>query len=171
VWWKCTLKCQCVYADLLITFVHAIWDHYPILCLNLSCRWFPKQYICIRHHGWYIFTVCWVKVQILVWLLSIMKVFMVIHIPPPPMQIMEQDVSTGYGHFFPYSFCFIVVIHPAIQQFISGVLLLSLAPQPSLGLGLLHKIQLNFWRLLNNFLFYRVGLLAPRPTAIPKMRS
>jgi hypothetical protein len=36
---------------------------------------------------------------------------------------------------------------------------LSLASQPSLGLGLLF-----FSRLLNNFLFYRVGLLAPSPT-------
>jgi hypothetical protein len=43
-----------------------------------------------------------------------------------------------------------------------------LAPQPSLGLGLLHEIRLNSWKLLNNFLFYRVGLLAPRPTPIPE---
>jgi hypothetical protein len=35
------------------------------------------------------------------------------------------------------------------------------APQPSSGLGLL---LFFFWRLLNNFLFYRVGLWAPRPT-------
>jgi hypothetical protein len=44
-----------------------------------------------------------------------------------------------------------------------------LAPQPSLALGLLHNllpIQSGWisWRLLNNFLFYRVGLLVPRPT-------
>jgi hypothetical protein len=44
-----------------------------------------------------------------------------------------------------------------------------LAPQPSLALGLLHNllpIQSSWisWRLLNNFLFYRVGLLAPRST-------
>jgi hypothetical protein len=48
------------------------------------------------------------------------------------------------------------------------LLLLSLAPQPSLGLGLLHKIQLNFWMLLNNFLFYMVRFGAPRPTPIPE---
>jgi hypothetical protein len=47
---------------------------------------------------------------------------------------------------------------------------LSLAPQPSLGLGLLRNLLplKNGWiscRLLNNFLFYRVGLLAPRPTS------
>jgi hypothetical protein len=57
------------------------------------------------------------------------------------------------------------------QALWSGSLSLSvsLAPQPSLGLGLLHillPIQ-SGWiscRLLNNFLFYRVGLLAPRST-------
>jgi hypothetical protein len=43
--------------------------------------------------------------------------------------------------------------------------LLSLAPQPSLGLGLLHKIRLNFVEASQQF-FYRVGLLAPRPTPI-----
>jgi hypothetical protein len=47
-------------------------------------------------------------------------------------------------------------------------LLLSLAPQPSLGLGLLHKIQLNFLKASKQFSFYRVGLLAPRPTPIPE---
>jgi hypothetical protein len=46
--------------------------------------------------------------------------------------------------------------------------LLSLAPQPTLGHGLLHKSGWISWRLLNNFLFYRVGLLAPRPTSIPE---
>jgi hypothetical protein len=37
--------------------------------------------------------------------------------------------------------------------------LLSLAPQPSLGLGLLHKIRLNFLEASQQFSFYRVGLL------------
>jgi hypothetical protein len=36
-----------------------------------------------------------------------------------------------------------------------------------LGLGLLHKIRLNFLGASQHFLFYRVGLLAPRPTPIP----
>jgi hypothetical protein len=44
------------------------------------------------------------------------------------------------------------------------ILLLSSAPQPSLGLGLL-KIRLNFLEVTQQF-FYRVGLLAPRPTPI-----
>jgi hypothetical protein len=44
--------------------------------------------------------------------------------------------------------------------------LLSLAPQPRLGLGLLHKIRLNFLEASQHFLFYRVWLLAPRPTPI-----
>jgi hypothetical protein len=41
--------------------------------------------------------------------------------------------------------------------------LLSLAPQPSLGLGLFHKIRLNFLEASQQFV-YRVGLLAPRQT-------
>jgi hypothetical protein len=48
------------------------------------------------------------------------------------------------------------------------ILLLSLAPQPSLGLGLLHKIRLNFLEASQKFSFYRVGLLAPHPTPIPE---
>jgi hypothetical protein len=46
--------------------------------------------------------------------------------------------------------------------------LLSLAPQPSLGLGLVHKIRLNFLESSQHFSFYKVGLLAPRPTPIPE---
>jgi len=45
--------------------------------------------------------------------------------------------------------------------------LLSLAPQPSLGLGL-HKIRLNFLEASQQISFYRVGLLAPRQTPIPE---
>jgi hypothetical protein len=49
------------------------------------------------------------------------------------------------------------------------LLLLSLAPQASLGLGLLHKTRLNFLEASQQFpFFYRVGLLAPRPTPIPE---
>jgi hypothetical protein len=48
------------------------------------------------------------------------------------------------------------------------LLLLSLAPQPSLSLGLLHKIRLNFLEASQQFPFYRVGLLAPRQTPIPE---
>jgi hypothetical protein len=50
----------------------------------------------------------------------------------------------------------------------SGDILLSLVPQPSLGLGLLHKIRLNFLEASQQFIFYRVGLLAPRPIPIPE---
>jgi hypothetical protein len=48
------------------------------------------------------------------------------------------------------------------------LLLIPLAPQPSLGLGLLRKIRLNFLEASQQFYFYRVGLLAPRPTSIPE---
>jgi hypothetical protein len=48
------------------------------------------------------------------------------------------------------------------------LLLLSLAPQPSLGLGLLHKIHLNFLEASQQFPFYRGGFLALRLTLIPE---
>jgi hypothetical protein len=44
----------------------------------------------------------------------------------------------------------------------------SLAPRPSVGLGLLLKIRLNFLEASQQFSFYRLGLLAPRPTPIPE---
>jgi hypothetical protein len=53
----------------------------------------------------------------------------------------------------------------SLQGLAAFFFLLSLAPQPGLGLGLLHKIRLNFSII---FFFYRVGLLAPRPTPIPE---
>jgi hypothetical protein len=58
--------------------------------------------------------------------------------------------------------------HQTIKMYL---LLLSLAPQPSLGLGLVHKIQLNFLEASQQFSFYWVGLLAPRPTPIPEDQS
>jgi hypothetical protein len=51
---------------------------------------------------------------------------------------------------------------------LQALFFLSLAPQPSLGLGLLHKIRLNFLEASEQFSFYRVGLLALRPTPIPE---
>jgi hypothetical protein len=42
-----------------------------------------------------------------------------------------------------------------------------LAPQPSVGLGLLLKIRVNFLETSQQF-FYRIGLLDPRPTLIPE---
>jgi hypothetical protein len=53
-------------------------------------------------------------------------------------------------------------------NFVFRVLFLALAPQPSLGLDLLHKIRLNFLEASQQFSFYRVGLLAPRQTLIPE---
>jgi hypothetical protein len=48
-----------------------------------------------------------------------------------------------------------------------NVVLLSLVPQPSLGLGLLHKIRLNFLDASQHFIFYRVDLY---PYAQPPSR-
>jgi hypothetical protein len=39
---------------------------------------------------------------------------------------------------------------------------------PALSMASSKKSSWISWRLLNNFLFYGVGLLAPRPTPIPK---
>jgi hypothetical protein len=46
-----------------------------------------------------------------------------------------------------------------------GIILLSLVPQPTLGLGLLHKIQLNFLEASQQFSFLqgRVVSLTPNP--------
>jgi len=42
-------------------------------------------------------------------------------------------------------------------------LLLSLAPQPSLGLGLLHKIWLNFLEASQQFSFLQGRVVSPMP--------
>jgi hypothetical protein len=60
---------------------------------------------------------------------------------------------------------FEVTVCPPVN--IQSLFFLSLAPQPSLGLGLFLKIWLNFLEASQQF-FYRVGLLAPRPTLIPE---
>jgi hypothetical protein len=48
--------------------------------------------------------------------------------------------------------------HETINFFL---LLLSLAPQPSLGLGLLHKIQLNFLEASQQFSFLQARVVSP----------
>jgi hypothetical protein len=45
--------------------------------------------------------------------------------------------------------------------------LLSLAPQPSLGLGLLHKIQLNFLEASQQFPFLRGRIVSSMPNPHP----
>jgi hypothetical protein len=44
---------------------------------------------------------------------------------------------------------------------------LSLAPQPSLGLDLLHKIQLNFLGASQQFSFLQVRVVSPTPNLHP----
>jgi hypothetical protein len=46
-------------------------------------------------------------------------------------------------------------------------LTLSLAPQPSLGLGLLHKIRLNFLEASQQFSFSQVRVVRPTPNPHP----
>jgi hypothetical protein len=46
------------------------------------------------------------------------------------------------------------------------ILLLSLAPQPSLGLGLLHKIRLNFLEASQQFSFLQGTVVSPTPNPI-----
>jgi hypothetical protein len=47
------------------------------------------------------------------------------------------------------------------------LLLLSLAPQPSLGLGLLHKIRLNFLDVSQQFSFLQGRVVSPTPNPHP----
>jgi hypothetical protein len=47
------------------------------------------------------------------------------------------------------------------------LLLLSLAPQPSLGLGLLHKIRLNFLEASQQFSFLQGRVVSPTPNSHP----
>jgi hypothetical protein len=49
----------------------------------------------------------------------------------------------------------------------TSYLLLSLAPQPSLGLGLLHKIQLNFLEASQQFSFLQGSVVSPTPNPHP----
>jgi hypothetical protein len=46
-------------------------------------------------------------------------------------------------------------------------LLLSLAPQPSLGLGLLHKIRMNFLEASQQFSFLHGRVVSPTPNPHP----
>jgi hypothetical protein len=47
------------------------------------------------------------------------------------------------------------------------LLLLSLAPQPSLGFGLLHKIRLNFLEASQQFSFLQGRVVSPTPNPHP----
>jgi hypothetical protein len=53
-----------------------------------------------------------------------------------------------------------------IQISLRNRILLSLAPQPSLGLGLLHKIRLNFLEASQQFSFLQGRVVIPTPTPV-----
>jgi hypothetical protein len=69
------------------------------------------------------------------------------------------------------------IIQPVAQRYTNGLsrllqslhifLLLSLAPQPSLGLGLLHKIRLNFLEASQQFSFLQGRVVSPAPNSHP----
>jgi hypothetical protein len=69
---------------------------------------------------------------------------------------LKREEVAGGGRF----------ITCTLHHILFFLLLLTLAPQPNLGLGLLHKIRLNFLEASQQFSIYRVRLLAPRPTPI-----
>jgi hypothetical protein len=52
-------------------------------------------------------------------------------------------------------------------QYCSNILLLSLTPQLSLGLGLLHKIRLNFLEASQKFSFSQGRVVSPTPNPHP----
>jgi hypothetical protein len=47
------------------------------------------------------------------------------------------------------------------------LIIISLAPQPSLGLGLLHKILLNFLEASQQFSFLEGRVVSPMPNSHP----
>jgi hypothetical protein len=53
-------------------------------------------------------------------------------------------------------------------SFLPLILLLSLAPQLSLGLGLLHKIRLNFLEASQEFSFLQGRVVSPTPNPHPR---
>jgi hypothetical protein len=86
------------------------------------------------------------------------------HSPPSSAEVKNAWSYTSTPQYVFMAWC--LVKHS--DNFSFTFLLLSLAPQLSLGLGLLHKIRLNFLEASQQFSFYRVGLLAPRQTPIPE---
>jgi hypothetical protein len=58
-------------------------------------------------------------------------------------------------------------LHRMFFFFFFFFFLLSLAPQPSLGLGLLHKIRLNFVEASQQFSFLQGRVVSPTPNPHP----
>jgi hypothetical protein len=61
----------------------------------------------------------------------------------------------------------IIIIIVVVIIIIIIIIIISLAPQPSLGLGLLHKILLNFLEASQQFSFLQGRVVSPRPIPIP----
>jgi hypothetical protein len=57
--------------------------------------------------------------------------------------------------------------HNTASQYGGPLVLLSLAPQPSLGHGLLHKIGLNFLEASQQFSFLQDRVVSPTPNPHP----
>jgi hypothetical protein len=58
--------------------------------------------------------------------------------------------------------CYVMLCY-IMLCYVMFFLLLSLAPQPSLGLGLLHKIRLNFLETSQQFSFLQGRFVSPTP--------
>jgi hypothetical protein len=68
-----------------------------------------------------------------------------------------------------FTFYLFITSNPyEVQKIKEILLLLSLAPQPSLGLGLLHKIQLNFVEASQKFYFLQGRIVSPTPNPLPE---
>jgi hypothetical protein len=62
----------------------------------------------------------------------------------------------------------IIVVVVVVVVVVIIIIIISLAPQPSLGFGLLHKIQLNFLEASQQFSFLHVRVVSPTPSPHPR---
>jgi hypothetical protein len=80
-------------------------------------------------------------------------------------------VTTQSGNFWIHSRTLHAIILTSRYRFTLDkfivTFLLSLAPQPNLGLGLLHKIQLNFLEASQQFYFLKGRVVSPTPNPNP----
>jgi hypothetical protein len=82
--------------------------------------------------------------------------------------ISLYNFTSPNGHLFFISKPLLNMLSNITDYFImEATFLLSLAPQPSLGLGLLHKIQMNFFEASQQFSFLQGRVVSPTPNPHP----